>query len=273
MNTARKSARDTGEPDAFMVAANARQVQRIRRRIRLAVPLELLTLVVTVAVLVLTDAHWSWVLFGTAATMTMIGALLVVADDDAERPRPGTALEAAVVVGVEMADWRNASADDQHRVRVIARPVGSATTELVHGYHQLRGGDDWSTRPGTLVAIRRFPTMKHLVWLERRPNPMTLVRLREPIRGGSALEDASVVSLRITGEYDGDWWPTEVTVRTADGLLLVSDCLRLPEELGPLEPGAAVRIVRDQRDQFTRPTRCAILPLDDTARFWPAGQD
>ncbi|MCR1785508.1 hypothetical protein KVF89_23420 [Nocardioides carbamazepini] len=257
--------RDTGEPDAFMKAVNARQLQRVRRRIRVALPLEVLTVVATVAILLLTDAHWSWVLFGAATATSLVGAVLVVSDDDAERPRPGTDLEVAVVVGVEIADWGNAGADDQHRVRVIARPLGSATSELVHGDHRFRAGDGWSARPGTLIGIRRFPTMKHLVRLERCVDPVALVRLREPVRGGSVLEDADVVSLRVTGEPDGDWWPTEVTVRTADRLLLVSECRRLPEELGPLEPGTAVRIVRDQRDPFTRPTRCAILPSGDTA--------
>ncbi|WP_157407228.1 hypothetical protein [Actinomadura atramentaria] len=236
-----------------MLDAHARRLRRVRARRRVIVPLAVGTIVVA-AVLVGIGWPTVFVLMGTFLVLAILGCEGFVREDDAERPRPDTALEVAVVVGVEITSWAHAE-QEMHDVRVIARPLGSATDQLVHGYRRFPAARGCRIAPGMVFGFRRYPTMAHLVWIEPDVDPLALVGLRagteEALRSGG--EDAEVESVAIEDEPDGDWWVTAVEVRTGNGERLTERTHRLPEELAQFGTGERVRIVRDG-------SACLIVP-------------
>ncbi|WP_062205246.1 hypothetical protein [Streptomyces sp. NBRC 109706] len=246
--------RDTGPPDALMLAHQKRQRRHLRARLLVSVPLAALTTGVGVGLLLVSDWPWPWTLAGLLSALTLVGCLNLGSPHEPERPRPGTPLEAAVVVGVEITTWSFA-AHRTHTARLIGRPIGSTTGQLVHGYREFDAESGCPFRPGMLFGFRRHPGMRHLVHIEGRQHAVELLGLRDRRPWGrAALLDAVVESVTVSGPPDGDWWPTTVTVRHA-GLTSTDTRRRLPEELATLEPGTPVRIAH-----LPASTDSALLP-------------
>ena len=248
--------RDTGEPDAVMLADRARYRARLRTRLVISIPLAMMVTVATVVVIVTVDHPWTWTLFYCLCALLLVGTINLVDEESSRRPRPDTALETAVIVGIETISWGRADGN-RHDVRVIARPIGSTRDELVHGYTGFDARQGCRIRPGMHVGVRRFPGLRHYVWLDSRHDPLTLLALRAggTLRSTATTAPASVESVTIGEDRAGDWWETTVTVRTDDGTRLHDTCLRLPEELARFEPGARVDVLPGDRLN-----RCVIVP-------------
>ncbi|UED86634.1 hypothetical protein [Streptomyces profundus] len=252
--------RDAGPPDAFMLALHERRRRRLRTRLRISVPLAALTVLAGIVALSVTDWPWLWIVASVLTVVTLVGCVNFVDELDPERPRPHTPREAAVVVGVEITTWSNAG-NTTHTARVIGRPMGSTTDQLVYGTREFDAEDGCHIRPGMLFAFRRHPTMRHLVWIEPHQDPRVVLRLRDQrARGRAGIVDAVVESVTVDGDPDGDWWPTTVLVSCADRRL--SDTRsRLPEELALLEPGTPVRVAHAPMPGPGPGPGPAILPL------------
>ncbi|WP_097868160.1 hypothetical protein [Streptomyces sp. rh34] len=263
---------DVGEPDAFMLAEHARQVRRMRVRRRTTLSSAALTVAVAVAVWTGTDLSWLWILLSALSVLLVLACASHLGPQDSERPVPDTPVEAAVVVGVEIISWGRADRDGFHDVRVIARPIGSDTGQLVYGHLRFHADRGCRITAGMLVGFRRHPTMRYLVHVEPHHDPLALLALRDaaegvvPDRGGAdaavtgVVEEATVESVVIGDRPDGDRWATTVTLRAADGALLTDSRPRLPEELGGFEPGRRVPVVRGGHAHLAGRTRCAVLP-------------
>lgn len=245
--------RSVGEPDEFMLGHWRRHRDRLRRRWRFSRVVAVL--VIVVSLIGFLGFGWPWWLF--FAPLTALLGLAISLDDSLVIPgrdRPNTPLEVGCVVGAEVTTWEHAP-DDTHTVRVIARPLGSATDQLVHGYLTYPTTISCPVEAGVQVGFRRHPSMNHLVWLDHDTTPIAAVRLRHGAQlNGRPAESAQVTAVEVL-EADpiGDWWLTQVTVRTDSGATLTETLHRLPEELGRLEPGAMVTVLREART-------CAILP-------------
>ncbi|WP_069813570.1 hypothetical protein [Streptomyces sp. TP-A0874] len=251
----RETARDTGPPDAFMLAAHERQRRRMRNRLRISVPLALLSLPAAVVVWLASDWPWLWIVVGELGALCLVGTVNLIGSSEPERPRPTTPLEAAVVVGVEILTWAHARGT-RHTARIIGRPFGSTSGQLVHGTYEYSSETGCHIRPGMLFGFRRHPTMRHLVQIELLGDARALQRLRQgPLAGH--LQEAVVETVTIGDDHDGDWWATTVTVRAGDARL-VDTRARLPEELAQFEPGKSVRILQDDSSASSR--TCTILP-------------
>ncbi|MFB7915499.1 hypothetical protein [Streptomyces sp. NPDC056061] len=281
---------DTGAPDAFMRAAHARRLRQMRARRRITLPLAVLTILVTAIGLINLDWVWWMTLPSGFCVLILLGCVNLVSDDETERPGPDTALEVACVVGVEITSWARADSGGIHHVRVIARPLGSSTGQLVHGYRIFSAERGCRIAPGMLFGFRRHPTMKHLVWIEPQHDPLTLLHRREGTGAApnTRPEDATVESVAVLAsasasapvpvavpipipipipvavaaadEHEGDWWKTRITVRTDDGTRLVETLDRLPEELGQFAHGQRVQVIRHQGAHGTAATTCSIVP-------------
>ncbi|MFF9347225.1 hypothetical protein [Streptomyces sp. NPDC014734] len=250
-----------------MRAAHARQLRRMRARRRVSLPLAALTIVVTAIGLTTFDWLWWMTLPSSLCVLILLGCANFVSDDEVERPRPDTVLEVACVVGVEITSWARADPGGVHRVRVIARPLASEAGQLVHGYRTFRADRGCRIAPGMLFGFRRHPAMKHLVWIEPHHDPLALLHHREGTDPAPSTrpEDATIESVAVTDEHDGDRWQTTIKIRTDDGTRLTETSYRLPEELGKFEPGHRVQIIRRQNapgalTPTPTTTTCSIVP-------------
>ncbi|MFF2655563.1 hypothetical protein [Streptomyces sp. NPDC058045] len=260
-------AHEAGPPDAFLLAHYRRIRRRRKTRLLISAPLGCLSVPAAIVLMFVTGLPWPWIAAGLLATLTALGLLNMTSVRIPERPRPDTELEAAVVVGVEITTWSSAG-DQTHTARVIGRPLGSATGQLVHGYREFRSDRGCPVRPGMLFGFRRHPTMRHLVWIEKRQQPLPLLALRDGRPWERAdIRDAVVESVHISGEPEpgpeGDWWPTTITVRL-DGAPLRDTRPRLPEELGQFEPGTTVRLAREQSVNIDPATQLVTAVLPET---------
>lgn len=250
-----------GPPDQFMLDVRARAVRRVRLRLALAAVVPLIA--GTAWGMAQAPGQRLWILVSGLAVLLCLGLARLGWEPDSPRPRPDTDLEAAVVVGIEPTTWGKAEPDGRtHWARVIGRPLGSGTGDLVHGPYTFDAEAGCTIRPGMLFGFRRHPTMRHLVWIEPRHDPLALGALRHGA-GDAQPEPAVVESVSVDGPPDGDWWPTTVTVRAGrDGRLLRETLPRLPEELAAFETGQEVSILRTGT-----PGGCAIVPVTMAPRF------
>lgn len=249
-----------GPPDQFMLDVRTRAVRRLRLRRRLALAAVVPTIALTAWGMAQVPDQRLWILVSGIAVLLSLGLARIGWEQDPPRPRPGTELESAVVVGIEPTTWGKADPDGRtHWVRVIGRPLGSSTGELVHGPHTFDAEAGCTIRPGMLFGFRRHPAMRHLVWIEPRHSPHTLLTLRhDPDTSPEAAPEPAVVeSVGVDGTPDGDWWPTTVSVRAErDGHVMRETLPRLPEELAAFEAGQEVSILRTRV-----PGVCAIVPV------------
>lgn len=256
--------RDTGEPDAVMLGDQARDRVRLRRRLCVSVPLAVLVVGATVVAIARIDHPWPWLVFYGLTGLCLAGTINILSDRTTERPRPDTELEVAVVVGIEPTTW-GAADGYQHTMRVIARPIGSSADRLIHADQHFDSRQGFRLRAGMHVGFRRYPVLRHLVWMTTRPDAGELLALRTGLElPASEPLPATVTALAIGEAPEGDWWPTTITVGTDTGLELRETSLRLPEELAAFEPGAQVRVLRRPGSAV----ECLIVPrtLETTRR-------
>jgi hypothetical protein len=203
--------------------------------------------------------------------------VIVDTEEGEDRPRPDTAPEVGRVVSSHITSWRYADRAGSHQVRVVAEPLGSGTGELVHGHRMLPADGGSHLAPGGLVMFRRYPTMRHLVWLDPPGNRIDLAALAsraaaaagrtDPTTttppGRRVVESATVRSITVGADHREDYWKTTVTVSTSDGIRAAQVAYHLPEDLARFEPGRTVQIVRDRPSFSGRagaPEPCIILP-------------
>lgn len=250
---------DAGPPDEHQLASRRQFRARLRARLLVAVPVAIVAMSAGIAGLVSLGWPW-WVLPIATGVVAACGMLLVGDETEPERPRPDTPLEVGCVVGVEIRSWGGA-VDGRHQLRIIARPLGSAADQLVHGDRAVPVARAGSVRPGMLVGFRRHPTMRHLVWLEPAQDVETLVGLRtgRDVRPGSA-RNATVESISVTDDCVGDWWKVRITLRAEDGRRLTDVTHRLPEELAGYAEGSTVRVAPHQ-PAWQAGSSCSILPV------------
>jgi len=250
---------EEGPADAFMLRHAEQRRRRLRSRLRISVPLAVLTVPAAIVVGVVSGWPWAWIVVGELGALCLVGTINLTSDLEQQRPRPDTALEVGVVVGVEIISWGNADGST-HTARVIARPPGSTADQLVHGTRTFSAAKGCQIRPGMLLGFRRHPTMRHLVWTEPVQDPLTLFGIYDGRSWERAdVLDAIVESVHIDAEPDGDWWPVTVTARHR-GELITDTRLRLPEELAQFEPGRRVEVARQQNAYLSGTSVWAVLP-------------
>lgn len=246
-----------GRPDQFMLDVRARAVRRVRLQRRLTLAAVVPAVAATAWGMTQAPDQRLWILLSGLAVLLGLGLARIGWEPDPPRPRPDTELEAAVVVGIEPTTWGKADGRT-HWARVIGRPLGSGTGDLVHGPYTFDAEVGCTIRPGMLFGFRRHPTMRHLVWIEPLHRPRALGALRHDAASPDARPEPAVVeSVSVASAPDGDWWPTTITVRAErDGRLLRETLARLPEELATFETRREVSIVRAGASG-----ECAIVPV------------
>lgn len=242
-----------GGPDAYIREHWRQHRRQLKRAWWISVSLSVGVVGIAVVVFVGLGVPW-WLFFIPGVVVTLLAIPLGSSFDPPDRPRPESPREIAVVVGVTITSWGSPT-DDQHTYRIIARPVGSATDALVHCYSRFPTDTPCPVRAAMVIGFRRFPTMRHLVWLDDSLTRIDAARMR---LGGqfsaAAIETGEVAQIEVLASTPvGDWWLTRTTLCADDGSLPTENIHRLPEELAELEPGAIVQFVRDHGE-------CVILP-------------
>ena len=238
-------------PDAFAVAAHTRRLRTRRRRIRFAVVVTVLALAGCLLVVLAQPDLWEWALFGFLLVAVTATLPAHVDGRTPVRPRPDTPVEIGQVLGCEVDTWGGTAAGQFHRIRVFLQPCGGPGTLLWADI--LKPADEVCDLPtGTVLAFRRHPTMRHMVWLAEDPpddsataivfaadRAATLRRLTEGTRDTARIAGVTVGDTGEDGRYRVD-----AVLALPDGTTGRTACLLLPEQLGCVAPGTEFEVYR-----------------------------
>lgn len=251
--------RGPGEPDAFMLRQAEAERRAASKRNWIIVAISLVVLAGSVAAVVFMPGYTGLYVANFGAFALLILPLLTLTDGKvAERPRPDTALEPARAIGSEVVSWGHSR--HAHNVRVIAEVFNGPGPDLglVHGYRDMEVDGGCHVTPGTLLGIRRHPSMKHLVWLEKSADPRQLAILALEERAARGLIDeasllvvregeltaATVTALRASEARIGPFCAMTIELRHADGTTGTAKGYFLPEDTALMPTGSQVMVFR-----------------------------
>ena len=243
---------DAEQPDAFARAVHAEERRRHGRALSILTAVAAVGVVSAAGVTVLVP-DWLWVnLVGASLVVMVTGAIALGWPEYAPpRPRPETPPKVGQVLGCVVRHWSN---NGDNIVRVYLRACDGPET-LLHGNIVVPHDRTADVPVGTMLAFRRIPGRRHLVWLAGEAPPEDLVvaaTAADPQSAEALLAHGTRGTGRVTSVVVGDptvdgRWRLDVALALPDGTDCRTRCVLAAEQLGSVAVGTELSIVYRKR--------------------------